>query len=168
MLRYIAQRLVALIPVLIGISLVTFFLIRLVPGDVVDLMLANETSMDTERAQEIRRVFGLDKPIHLQYWDWISGVAQGDLGNSLRTGQPVRDEIIRKLPVTVELTIMSVGFALIIAIPAGIIAAVRVGTRTEAVAQGASLLGLSIPNFWLGTMLILISSRYFGWFPAAN
>lgn len=168
MLRYIAQRLVALIPVLIGISLVTFFLIRLVPGDVVDLMLANETSMDTQRAQEIRRVFGLDKPIHLQYWDWISGVARGDLGNSLRTGQPVRDEIIRKLPVTVELTIMSVGFALIIAIPAGIIAAVRVGTRTEAVAQGASLLGLSIPNFWLGTMLILISSRYFGWFPAAN
>ena len=168
MLRYISQRLVALIPVLIGISLVTFFLIRLVPGDVVDLMLANETNMDSARAQEVRRVFGLDKPIHLQYWDWISGVARGDLGNSLRTGQPVRDEIFRKLPVTVELTIMSVGFALIIAIPAGIIAAVRAGTRTEAAAQGVSLLGLSIPNFWLGTMLILISSRYFGWFPAAN
>lgn len=167
-LRYIAQRIVALIPVLIGISLVTFFLIRLVPGDVVDLMLANETSLDSERAQEIRRVFGLDQPIHIQYLDWAGGVVQGELGTSLRTGEPVRQEIFSKLPVTVELTFFSVAIALIIAIPAGIIAAVRAGTKTEAAAQGASLLGLSIPSFWLGTMLILISSRYFGWFPAAS
>ena len=168
MLRYVAQRVAALIPVLIGISLVTFFLIRLVPGDVVNLMLANETDIDGERAQEIRRVFGLDKPIYVQYWDWASRVVQGDLGNSLRTGVPVRDEILRKMPVTIELTFFSVLFALIIAVPAGIIAAVRAGTKTEAAAQGASLLGLSVPNFWLGTLLILVSSRYFGWFPAAN
>ncbi len=168
MLRYVAQRLVALIPVLIGISLVTFFLIRLVPGDVVDLMLANETSLDSERAQEIRRVFGLDQPVHIQYLDWAGGVVRGELGTSLRTGEPVREEIFSKLPVTIELTIFSVGIALLIAIPAGIIAAVRAGSKTEAVAQGASLLGLSIPNFWLGTMLILITSRFFGWFPAAN
>lgn len=167
-LRYIAQRIVALIPVLIGISLVTFFLIRLVPGDVVDLMLANETSLDSERADEIRRVFGLDQPIHIQYFDWAGGVVQGELGTSLRTGEPVREEIFSKLPVTVELTFFSVAIALIIAIPAGIIAAVRAGSKTEAAAQGASLLGLSIPSFWLGTMLILISSRFFGWFPAAS
>lgn len=168
MTRYIARRLVALIPVLLGISVVTFVLIRLVPGDVVDMMLSTELSVDSARAQEIRRVFGLDKPIYLQYTDWLGGVVQGDLGTSLRTGKPVLSEIGKKLPVTIELTLMSITFALLIAIPAGIVAAVKRGSRTEAAVQGAGLVGLSIPNFWLGTMLILVCSRYFGWFPAAN
>jgi len=168
MVRYIAQRLVSLIPVLIGISLVTFFLIRLVPGDVVDLMLGNETTIDEGRRQELRKVFGLDEPIYVQYINWASDVVRGDLGTSLRTGQSVRGEIFSKMPVTIELTIFSVIIALLIAIPAGIIAAVKVGTTAEAAAQGVSLLGLSLPNFWLGTLLILVTSRYFHWFPAAN
>jgi len=168
MVRYIAQRLVSLIPVLIGISLVTFFLIRLVPGDVVDLMLGNETTIDEGRRQELRKVFGLDEPIYVQYINWASDVVRGDLGTSLRTGQSVRGEIFSKMPVTIELTIFSVVIALLIAIPAGIIAAVKVGTTAEAAAQGVSLLGLSLPNFWLGTLLILVTSRYFHWFPAAN
>jgi peptide/nickel transport system permease protein len=168
MLRYIAQRLIALIPVLIGISIVTFVLIRLVPGDVVDLMLANEQSLDSARADEVRRVFGLDQPIYVQYLDWMGDLARGDLGRSLRTGDSVRSEIFEKMPVTIELTFLSVIIALLIAIPAGIIAAVRSGTKTEAAAQGISLLGLSIPNFWLGTLLILVTSRYLHWFPAAN
>lgn len=168
MVRYIAQRLVSLIPVLIGISLVTFFLIRLVPGDVVDLMLGNETTIDEARRQELRKVFGLDEPIYVQYINWASDVVRGDLGTSLRTGQSVRGEIFSKMPVTIELTIFSVVIALLIAIPAGIIAAVKVGTTAEAAAQGVSLLGLSLPNFWLGTLLILVTSRYFHWFPAAN
>ena len=168
MVRYIAQRLVSLIPVLIGISLVTFFLIRLVPGDVVDLMLGNETTIDEGRRQELRKVFGLDEPIYVQYINWASDVVRGDLGTSLRTGQSVRGVIFSKMPVTIELTIFSVVIALLIAIPAGIIAAVKVGTTAEAAAQGVSLLGLSLPNFWLGTLLILVTSRYFHWFPAAN
>ncbi|MCO5178157.1 MAG: ABC transporter permease [Thermomicrobiales bacterium] len=168
MVRYIAQRLVSLIPVLIGISLVTFFLIRLVPGDVVDLMLGNETTIDEGRRQELRKVFGLDEPIYVQYVNWAGDVIRGDLGTSLRTGQSVRGEIFSKMPVTIELTIFSVIIALVIAIPAGIIAAVKVGSAAEAAAQGVSLLGLSLPNFWLGTLLILVTSRYFHWFPAAN
>lgn len=168
MARYIAQRLVSLIPVLIGISLVTFFLIRLVPGDVVDLMLGNETTLDEGRRQELRRVFGLDDPIYIQYAKWAGDVVQGDLGTSLRTGQSVRGEIFSKMPVTLELTFFAVVIALLIAIPTGIIAAVKAGSAAEAAAQGISLLGLSIPNFWLGTLLILVTSRYFHWFPAAN
>ncbi len=168
MVRYIAQRLVSLVPVLIGISLVTFFLIRLVPGDVVDLMLGNETMLDEGRRQELRRVFGLDEPIYVQYITWAGDVVRGDLGTSLRTGQSVRGEIFKKMPVTLELTVFSVVIALLIAIPTGIIAAVRAGSPAEAAAQGISLLGLSIPNFWLGTLLILVTSRYFHWFPAAN
>ncbi len=168
MVRYIAQRLVSLIPVLIGISLVTFFLIRLVPGDVVDIMLGNESTLDEARRQELRRVFGLDEPIYVQYVRWAGDVVQGDLGTSLRTGQSVRGEIFSKMPVTLELTFFSVIIALLIAIPTGIIAAVKAGSSAEAAAQGISLLGLSIPNFWLGTLLILVTSRYFHWFPAAN
>lgn len=168
MVRYIAQRLVSLIPVLIGISLVTFFLIRLVPGDVVDLMLGNESTLDETRRQELRRVFGLDEPIYVQYFTWAGDVVRGDLGTSLRTGQSVRGEIFSKMPVTLELTFFSVVIALLIAIPTGIIAAVKAGSSAEAAAQGISLLGLSIPNFWLGTLLILVTSRYFHWFPAAN
>ena len=168
MVRYIAQRLVSLIPVLIGISLVTFFLIRLVPGDVVDLMLGNESTLDEGRRQELRRVFGLDDPIYVQYVKWAGDVVRGDLGTSLRTGQSVRGEIFSKMPVTLELTFFSVVIALLIAIPTGIIAAVKAGSSAEAAAQGISLLGLSIPNFWLGTLLILVTSRYFHWFPAAN
>ncbi|MDI3339954.1 MAG: ABC transporter permease [Sphaerobacter sp.] len=168
MLRYVLRRLVSLIPVLLGISMVTFALIRLIPGDVVDLILGNEVAMGGERAAELRRLFGLDQPIYVQYLQWASDVVRGDLGHSLRTGKPVLGEILGRLPTTIELTLFSLVFALLIAIPMGIIAALKAGTRTEAGVQVLGLLGLSVPNFWLGTLLILLTSRYLGWFPAAN
>ncbi|ACZ38947.1 ABC transporter permease [Sphaerobacter thermophilus] len=167
MLRYVLRRLVALIPVLLGISIVTFALIRLIPGDVVDMILGTEVA-GGERADELRRLFGLDQPLYKQYLLWAGDVVRGDLGHSMRTGKPVLDEILGRLPTTIELAAFSVVFALLIAIPAGIIAALKTGTRTEAGVQTLGLLGLSVPNFWLGTLLILVTSRYLGWFPAAT
>ena len=167
MLRYVLRRLVALIPVLLGISIVTFALIRLIPGDVVDMILGTEVA-GGERADELRRLFGLDQPLYKQYLLWAGDVVRGDLGHSMRTGKPVLDEILGRLPTTLELAAFSVVFALLIAIPAGIIAALKTGTRTEAGVQTLGLLGLSVPNFWLGTLLILVTSRYLGWFPAAT
>lgn len=167
MLRYVLRRFVALIPVLLGISIVTFALIRLIPGDVVDMILGTEVA-GGERADELRRLFGLDQPLYKQYLLWAGDVVRGDLGHSMRTGKPVLDEILGRLPTTIELAAFSVVFALLIAIPAGIIAALKTGTRTEAGVQTLGLLGLSVPNFWLGTLLILVTSRYLGWFPAAT
>lgn len=167
MLRYVLRRLVALIPVLLGISIITFALIRLIPGDIVDMILGTEVA-GGERADELRRLFGLDQPLYKQYLLWAGDVVRGDLGHSMRTGKPVLDEILGRLPTTIELTAFSVVFALLIAIPAGIIAALKTGTRTETGVQTLGLLGLSVPNFWLGTLLILVTSRYLGWFPAAT
>src|SRR5699024_10353079 len=112
----------------------------------------------------MRALFGFDDPLPVQYWNWASGVATGNLGESLRTGEPVHEEIGKRLPVTIQLTILSVFFALIFAIPAGVIAAIRSGTRTEAGVQVTSLIALAVPNFWLCTLLILFTSQVFGWF----
>lgn len=166
--QYVVRRLVATIPVLVGISLLVFLLVRLIPGDVVDLLLGTEVDTGSARAAELRRLFGLDQPLHVQYLQWAGDVVRGDLGNSLRTGKPVLGEILSHLPATLELTFFSVVFALLLAVPAGVVAALRVGTKTEAAAQGLGLLGLSIPSFWLGTLLILVTSQYLGWFPAAT
>lgn len=168
MLKYVAQRFIALIPVLIGISIVTFVLIRFIPGDVVDLMLGNQAQVSAEQEAAMRDQFGLNDPIYVQYVNWAGDIVQGDLGNSLRTGDSVAGEILHRLPTTLELTLFAMVFAIIIAVPAGIIAAIKVGSKTEAAVQGISLLGLSMPNFWLGTLLILVTSRYLGWFPAAS
>lgn len=168
MLRYVAQRVVALIPVLIGISIVTFVLIRFIPGDVVDIMLGNQAQVSAEEEAAMRAQYGLDDPIYVQYANWAVDVVQGDLGESIRTGESVSSEITRRLSTTLELTLFAMTFAIIIAVPAGIIAAIKPGSKTEALVQGISLLGLSMPNFWLGTLLILVTSRYLNWFPAAS
>jgi peptide/nickel transport system permease protein len=154
--------------VLLGISIVVFMLTRMIPGDAVDMMLGVEVEVDEQRREEMRQLFGLDQPLPIQYANWARGVATGNLGHSMRTGRSVDSEIASRLPVTLQLTALSVVFAVIIAIPAGVIAAVRAGSRTEAGVQTVSLLGLAIPNFWLGTLLILFTSRTFGWFPAAS
>lgn len=168
MTRYVLQRFLALIPVLIGISIVTFFLIRFIPGDVVDLMLGNQAQVSAEQKAQMRAQYGLDDPIYVQYFRWAADAMRGDLGESIRSGESVMDELLHRLPTTLELTLFAMVFAIIIAVPAGVIAAIKAGTKTEAAVQGISLLGLSMPNFWLGTLLILITSRYFGWFPAAT
>jgi peptide/nickel transport system permease protein len=153
--RQVATRVLATVPVLFGIVLMAFVLMRLVPGDVVDAMLA-ESAQDPEVAAELRRVFGLDRPAPVQLLDYLSGLVRGDLGTSLRTGRPVLEEIGARFPATLELALAALLVSLIIAIPSGVISATQRNRVPDYVARGLSLIGLSVPNFWLGILLITL------------
>ncbi len=168
MQRYILRRLFLMVPSLIGVSIIVFLLIRLIPGDVVDLMLGQQGEVGLERANEMRRLFGLDRPMYAQYIDWASGILRGDFGQSIRTGRPILPDIMLRVPVTFELSLLSALLGIIVGIPAGIVAAVKRGTWAELVAQLLGLVGLSAPGFWLGTMIILVASRVFGFFAGAK
>jgi len=159
MQRYVLRRLLAAIPVLWGAVTLVFLIIRLVPGDAIQLFLGTQVEMTAEQMAELRRVFGLDRPVWAQYLDYLARVARGDLGVSLRTARTVRDEIASRLPVTVELALLAVGLAVAVALPAGVVAATSRRGWVSPALSVLALLGLSVPNFWLGTMLILGSSR---------
>ncbi|MFN8522424.1 MAG: ABC transporter permease [Chloroflexota bacterium] len=166
MTRYVLRRLVWCVPVLLGASLIIFTLLRFLPGDVVDVILGTEGSATPEVRETIRRLFGLDRPIHIQYLAWLGAVLGGDLGSSLRTSEPVGRILISRLPVTIELAVLSVTLSVLIAVPLGVIAAVRRGGLVEIVSRLIGLIGLSLPNFWLATMLILTASLWFQWLPS--
>lgn len=165
--RQIAARVLATVPVLFGIALLAFVLMRLVPGDVVDAMLA-ETAQDPVVAAELRRVFGLDRPTHVQLFDYLGGLARGDLGTSLRTGQPVLEEIMARLPATLELALAALLVSLVIAIPSGVISATRRNRLPDYIARTVSLIGLSVPNFWLGILLITLFAVQLRWLPSGG
>lgn len=166
MLIYIAKRLMVALPTLLIVSMLVFGLQMLLPGDPVLAMAGEER--DPETLARIREQLHLDDPVPVQYLRWLGGVVTGDLGTSLRTGEPVSQLIVQKLPVTIQLAVMSMIFAVLIGIPAGIIAAVRKGSVTDWLANFVALSGLSIPNFWLGIMLILLVSVNLGWLPASG
>jgi peptide/nickel transport system permease protein len=166
MLTHILRRVLVAIPTLILISIFIFTLQKLLPGDPV-LALAGE-ERDPETLNRLRELYGFNDPIWMQYLVWAKGVLQGDLGTSIRSGIPVTEMIAQKLPVTLQLAAMSMLFAIVIGIPAGIISAVRKGTKTDYVANVVALSGLSIPNFWLGIMLIMIVSVKFKLLPASG
>ncbi|MCV0377415.1 MAG: ABC transporter permease [Microbacterium sp.] len=152
---------------LIGIAILSFFLIRLVPGDIVNVMMGEDFA-DPAVEAELRRIFGLDQPIHIQFADWFGGLVQGDLGASLRTGRPVTEEIFERFPMTLELAIAALIVSLAIAIPAGIITATRRNSSIDMGARLVSLIGLSLPNFWLGILLILLFAVYLRWVPSGG
>lgn len=156
MLQYIIRRLLAVTPVLLGISLIVFFLVHLVPGDVVSILLGPTTSPEARDA--LRRLFGLDEPLQVQYLRWLGGVLKGDLGTSLRTGQPVLTSIVDRFPVTLELTGLAIFIALLIGIPAGLIGAVKQYSKLDYTVTLFALAGLSVPNFLLATLMILLLS----------
>ena len=166
MLIYIAKRLLVALPTLLIVSMLVFGLQMLLPGDPV-LAMAGE-DRDPETLARIREQLNLNDPLPVQYLRWLGGVVQGDFGTSLRTGQPVSELILQKLPVTIQLAVMAMIFAALIGIPAGIIAAVRKGGVLDWTANIVALSGLSIPNFWLGIMLILLVSVNLGWLPASG
>lgn len=163
MYRYIARRLAMLVPVMFGVSVLVFSLVRLIPGDIVDLLLG----MDATPAlrAELRRTFGLDDPLYVQYLKWVAGLFQGNLGISLRTNQPISATILRHLPVTLELSVLSILVSSSIAIPLGIVSALHRNSSTDLVTRLVGLIGLSFPNFWLATMLLLVASLYLRWLP---
>jgi peptide/nickel transport system permease protein len=161
--RYVAHRLIGVLAVLVGISIVVFLMIRLIPGDTVQLLLGTETSQ--EQIDTLRRVFGLDRPLYEQFMDWFRRLVRGDFGTSLRTSRPVLPDIIARFGVTVQLTVASMVVALLVAVPLGVAAAVNRGRIADAISRVTALVGLSIPNFWLGTILILFVSLVLGWLP---
>ncbi len=157
-----------MIPTLIGVSLIVFFSIRFIPGDIVLVLSGARSDVTEEQRDQLRRNLGLDKPLPVQYVEWVGNAVQGDLGNSLKTQRSIATDIRSRMPVTIQLAIMAALVGLFVGIPAGVIAALRRGTRTELAAQGVALVGLSVPDFWLGTMFLLVASRYFAWYPGAQ
>jgi peptide/nickel transport system permease protein len=151
---------------LLLISLIVFTGVRMIPGDPARVLAG--TDADAAGLEEIREKYGLNAPLPLQYVRWLGLAVRGDLGESIRTRSPVAGTVATKLPITVELTCLSLLVALAIAIPAGVVAAVRRNTVWDVLASGVSLCGVSVPNFWLGIMLILLVSVRFGWLPASG
>ncbi len=133
-----------------------FLLIHLLPGNAIQMFLGTQVDMTPAQMEQLRRLFGLDKPLPWQYADWITRLVRGDFGVSLRTGRPVLPDILTRLPVSAEITVLALAVALAIALPVGVAAALRRGTAADAVIRVAGLVGLSIPNFWLATMLLLL------------
>jgi peptide/nickel transport system permease protein len=171
MLNYLIRRLLALIPTLLFASMIVFCVVRLVPGDVIDLMLSENdfSSTDLETRSQIEEALGLDKPIYIQYWYWIGNIVRhGDLGNSLWQDTAVVDDIFARLPVTIELGILSLLVALFIAIPIGIYSAVRQETVVDYIGRSFSILALAVPSFWLGTMVVILPAMWWGWTPPTN
>src|SRR5499426_2477599 len=150
---------------LLGLTVLVFFMLRLIPGTVVEQMIGADAVVSPAMVAELRRFFGLDQPWYVQYGRWLGQLATGDLGTSWRTGKPVVALIAERLPVTLELTGLSVGFALLLGVAAGVVSATQRDRAVDNVARVGTLLGLSVPVFWQGTMLILFFSLYLRWMP---
>ncbi|MDQ7842200.1 MAG: ABC transporter permease [Armatimonadota bacterium] len=165
--RYILQRLLATIPVLFGVSLVIFGLLRLIPGDPVVIMIGAENAT-AEEILRLRHVLGLDRSLPVQYLKFLGRLVTGDLGTSLSSDEPVRQLIAERLPATIELALAAVVVALAIAIPVGVISAVRKYSLLDTAGTVAAMLGISMPNFWLGVMLIFLFALRLGWLPASG
>jgi peptide/nickel transport system permease protein len=161
--RYLAKRLVVAVPSLLIASLIVFTLPRLIPGDVVAMMM--EEKAYAKDLEEMRAKLGLNRPIYIQYFEWLGRAVRGDLGESLWTRQPVLSEIGMRLPITLELALLSLIVALAISIPIGVIAAARQDTVQDYTFRSAAIVGLSVPGFWLATLVIVLPAIWWGWRP---
>ena len=166
MFRFLARRVLLTIPVLLGVATLVFSLIHLIPGDPVQAMLGDAASPESVIA--LRARLGLDRPLYVQYGAFLTDLAQGNLGTSLRTNEPVTAAIAARLPATVELAGAALLVAVAIAIPLGIIAAVWAGTGVDHAATTLALVGISVPNFWLGPLLAIVFSVTLGWLPVSG
>jgi len=164
--RFLLRRLLLTIPVLVGVATLVFSLIHLVPGDPVQAMLGESAS--PQDVAQLRTRLGLDRPLYEQYISFAGGVVRGDLGTSLRTNRPVTSVILERMPATLELALAAMLVAMAFAIPLGIVAAVRKGTRVDHAATTIALVGISMPTFWLGPLLAIVFSVWLGWFPVSG
>src|SRR6056297_182886 len=164
LLRYTLWRLAQAIPVLIGIITITFFLANQIPGDPVEIMLGPSPAQ--EQVEAIRARYGLDRPAYERFLTYLGGVATGDLGQSIYYDRPVLEMILLRLPVTLYLTVSAFVFAIVTAIPLGVISAKRRNKPADHVSRIVSLIGVSTPSFWIGLVLIIVFAFYLGWFPA--
>jgi len=150
---------------LLGVSLLTFLFIRLIPGDAIAARLGTSTALTPDQLASLRSYFGLDQPLPLQYWNWLTSLLRGDAGYSIRTGRPVFLEIAQRLPATLELALAATAIALAVGLPLGLLSALRPRSRLDVAARIGGLVGLSLPNFWLGTLIIVLFSLYLRWLP---
>ena len=167
MRTYIIRRLLLLVPTLFIVSGMVFLLMRLVPGDIIDAMASEmgpEAGGSLDRAA-IERRLGLDVPIHVQYVRWMGQILQGNLGTSLRGDEPVVEQILPRLPVTLELGVMAIVIGLLIALPVGIYSAIRQDTAADYLGRSVAIIGLATPNFWLGIMVMIYPAIWWGWSP---
>ncbi len=166
-MRYVVNRLLMLIPLLLGVSILTFFLIHLAPGDPISTRYGlKPENFDAARLAELREELGLNDPLPVQYLRYLRDLLRGDMGTSLTTNRPVSEEILARFPATLQLTIASMLFVLLVAVPLGIVSAVKRGSWMDQFCMGCSLLGVSMPGFWFGIMLMLLFSQKLGWLPS--
>jgi peptide/nickel transport system permease protein len=167
---YIARRILALIPTLIFASLIVFFIIRLIPGNVIDLMLSqNDVAAAKQTREQLEAALGLDQPIYIQYFKWIGALLlHGSLGNSLWTSTPVMEQILQRLPVTFELGLYGMLISLSVGIPIGVYAALKQDTPGDYALRTLSILALAVPGFWTGTLVMVFPAIWWGWSPSVR
>ena len=165
-MKYLLRRLLHVVPVLLGVTLITFSLLHLIPGDPAQILAGPDASAADVAA--MREAMGLNKPLMVQYLDYLTGLFQGDMGRSMSTGRPVLDELMDRFPNTVILAIAGVGVAVLLGVPVGVVAAIRSRTLVDHGSMIFALLGISAPAFWLGFMLMMIFSVQLGWLPSAG
>jgi peptide/nickel transport system permease protein len=165
MLKFIINRVLLMIPILLGVSLVTFIIVRSIPGDPVRVLIGFDQNASPEQIENIRRAYGLDQPLPVQYLKWMQHVVQGDLGSSLRTKRPLTTELGLRLPVTAQLTALAAVLGAIPALVLGTAAAMRRNTRFDWMTTAFTMIGISVPNFLLATLLVLLFSFKLKWLP---
>jgi peptide/nickel transport system permease protein len=170
LLRYLYQRIWQFIPVLILVSMAVFLIVRLIPGDPVLVMMGvdpeERTRISDVQYQAMQQQLGLDRPIYVQYVNWLTRIVQGDMGLSLRSRRPIFEVIFERYPATIYLAVIALFVGVLIAIPAGVVAAIRQNTSVDYAAMGFALWGIAMPNFWLALMLIVLFSLHLGWLPS--
>lgn len=169
MTTYTIRRLILVIPTLFLVTTMVFLMVRFIPGDVIELMvqeIGGRGFQDTQKTiTELRHALGLDVPVHIQYAHWLGAAVQGDLGKSLWTEEPIVDELVRRIPISVELGIFAVVTGLIFALPIGIYSAIRQDSAGDQVGRSVSILSISVPGFWLATLVVVYPSIYLNWSP---
>jgi ABC-type dipeptide/oligopeptide/nickel transport system permease component len=167
MLRFLAERLLGAVPVLFGVSIAVFMMIHLLPGDPATIMLQGAPA-SAEDIAELRHQLGLDRPLQNQYASWVGRALQGDLGESIHTRRSVTKEIFGVFPSTLRLALAAIGLAMLLGVTMGVIAAIKQNTWLDSLSMSTALLGVSMPDFWIGLLLILVFSVNLGWFPATG
>ena len=168
MKTYLVRRVLQSIPTLLLVTMVTFSITMLLPGDPALAFLGEAAAMDKVAYEAMRRELGLDQPVPVQYALWLGRTLQGDLGRSVRTREPVWEALKARFPVTLQLTVMAMAIGLAVAVPVGIISAIRPNSRLDMVGTIAAVSGLAIPSFWLGIMLIYVFALWLGWLPPSG
>jgi len=162
---YLVRRLLLMVVTLIGMSILIFVMLRLVPGNITDIIFDSAGFVNPAAKKKIERELGLDQPIVTQYITWISGLARGDLGYAYVSEKPAIDEILPRIPVTAKLAVLALVFSVLFGVPLGVISAVRQNTPLDYALRVVSLSGLSLPSFWLGLLILMAFVHWFGWIP---